>query len=191
MSKHSESYSPRFRFEASTRGLFFCKKNAPQVSGRRSNYAHLTEINIRRGYHKIVKCDPGPPATKKQPRKTTSLPGPTTMLSSLNCPYPSQPGSSGLETSVTRESRITQVFRRGDICCIRIPTQSATTSLTLGTLSSIEPWCIIITDNEASTASDNERLRAPNRNEHTESPVAVGTENSGYSRPHGRPLPKI
>ena len=83
MSKHSESYSPRFRFEASTRGLFFCKKNATPW-GWRSNYAHLTEISIRRGYHKLVKCDPGLPATKKQPRKTTSLPGPTTMLSSLN-----------------------------------------------------------------------------------------------------------
>ena len=30
------------------------------------------------------------------------------------------------------------------------------------------------------------RLRSPNRNKHTESPVAVGTENSGYSQPRGQ-----
>ena len=39
---------------------------------------------------------------------------------------------------------------------IRIPTHSVTTSLTFGTLSSNEPWCIITSDNKASTASDND-----------------------------------
>ena len=61
----------------------------------------------------------------------------------------------GPETTVTGESRITQVFRCGDIY-IRIPIHSATTSLTFGTLSSNEPWCIITSDNKASTASDND-----------------------------------
>ena len=168
-------------------GCFFAKKTPPRkLGGGPTMLISLTSI-----YSSAITASLKDPDKKNSPGKRRVSRGRQTMLSSLNCPYPSQPGSSGLETSVTRESRITQVFRRGDICCIRIPTQSATTSLTLGTLSSIEPWCIIITDNEASTASDNERLRAPNRNEHTESPVAVGTENSGYSRPHGRPLPKI
>ena len=71
------------------------------------------------------------PDKKNSPEMRIS--GPTTMLSSLNCPHHSQLASSALETTVTGESRITQVFRRGDIC-IRIPTHSATTSLTFGTL---------------------------------------------------------
>ena len=39
---------------------------------------------------------------------------------------------------------------------IRIPIQNATASLTFGTLPSNDPWRIISTDNEASTASDND-----------------------------------
>ena len=73
--------------------------------------------------------------------------GLTTMLSSLNCPYSNELVSNALETTVTAESRITQVFRCRDIC-IRIPTHSATTSLTFGTLSSNEPWCIIISEQQ-------------------------------------------
>ena len=31
------------------------KKNAPQESGRRSNYAHLTDLNLQPRYHSFVK----------------------------------------------------------------------------------------------------------------------------------------
>ena len=115
------------------------KKNAPQVTGRRSNYAHLTDHNVQLRHHSSVKN----PEQKNSPEIKIS--GPTTMLSSLNCLYRNQLTSTAPETTVTGESRITQVFRHRDIC-IRIPTQSATTSLTFGTLSSNGPWCIMISE---------------------------------------------
>ena len=41
---------------SSRRALFYLgKKNAPQVSGRRSNYAHLTDIKIQPRHHSFVK----------------------------------------------------------------------------------------------------------------------------------------
>ena len=128
-------------FERRPEGCFFAKKNAPQESGRRSNYAHLTDINLQPHHHSFVKSS----GQKNSPEMRIS--GPTTMLASLNCPYRNELVSNALETTVTAESRITQVFRCRDIC-IRIPTHSATTSLTFGTLSSNEPWCIIISEQQ-------------------------------------------
>ena len=103
-----------------------------------SEHKHLTDINLQPHHHSSVKN----PEQKNSPEIKTS--GPTTMLSSLNCPHRSQLGSTALETVVTGELRITQVFRRR--AYIRIPTHSATTSLTFGILSSNGPWCIIISE---------------------------------------------
>ena len=128
-------------FERRPEGCFFAKKTPPRCSGRRSNYAHLTDINLQPHHHSFVKSS----GQKNSPEMRIS--GPTTMLSSLNCPYRNELVSNALETTVTAESRITQVFRCRDIC-IRIPTHSATTSLTFGTLSSNEPWCIIIPEQQ-------------------------------------------
>jgi len=89
--------------------LFFWAKKTPPRVGRRSNYAHLTDINLQPHHHSFVKST----GQKNSPEMRIS--GPTTMLSSLNCPHHSQLASSALETTVTGESRITQVFRREDI----------------------------------------------------------------------------
>ena len=102
----------RFAPASSRRAPCGSKKNAPQVTGRRSNYAHLTDINLQPHHHSFVKST----GQKNSPEMRIS--GPTTMLSSLNCPHHSQLASSALETTVTGESRITQVFRYGD----RFPT---------------------------------------------------------------------
>ena len=115
---------------------------------------HLTDINVQPGHHSFVRSS----GQKNSPEIQTS--GPTTMLSSLNCPHHSQLASSALETTVPGKSRITQVFRRGDIC-IRIPTQSATTFLTFSTLSANEPWSIM-TSEQRGEHRERERLRAPN-----------------------------
>ena len=51
------------------------QKNAPQESGRRSNYAHLTSQNIRYEYHSFVKCDFGIVGGKKIAPENDEYPG--------------------------------------------------------------------------------------------------------------------
>ena len=51
-SKSSEPLRSGLVEARSVRGA---KKNAPQVTGRRSNYAHLTDINLQLHHHSFVK----------------------------------------------------------------------------------------------------------------------------------------